>query len=281
MTRTSSTIPSLQNLRDVVQPPKNDTQTGGEHTISLQAIQKAVFDTLKAAAQRRHPGDARARFTIAMIQYALGSFGERSRSHETWIDASNFLAWLNADPEMFGPARPLPDPIWTGTPTPWIVPATLPPVMPAVVVKNFRPIDAPVGAASNEDGNILTRVDEALVRRRRQEPFDPDRIRQSLSNALYGRPDSVHDVELLYHWVMWGFPGQAVLRTSQISSRIAETLRALDDIAYLRWVVVGKELTVSQVRTEAEGLIIYPSQRLKLSRSQLPPPLSQGTGSRE
>ena len=264
----------LQNLRDQVKPPRSDGSTGEDHHILLPDIQTAVFGTMKAAAQRRAPGDARERFSLAMIQYALGSFGERSRSHAMWTHAGDFLAWLNEDTEMFGARRPLPEPVWQLDATPWIVPVTLPPAIPTLVVKNFRPSDGRSPAGPADDIHVLE-ADEVLVRRRRQEPFDEVRIRQSLDNALYGRHNDWLDTKTIYHWLMWGFPGQVVLRTSQISSRIAETLRSLDDIAYLRWVVVGKELTVGQIRAEAEALIAYPSQRLKLSRSKLPPAVTQ------
>lgn len=265
----------LQNLRDVVQPSPSGSSSVDKPIILVPDIQKAVFDTIRQAAQRRDVGDTRQRLKVAMIQYALGSYGERSRSHSRWGDARDFLTWMNQEHEMFGKAVQPPDQAWTADTTPWIVPTTLPPVTPTLVVKNFRPTDIRGLSLGLGDADVLDGDAEALVRRRRQDTFDADRIRTSLNNALYGRRSRALDTERIFTWLMWGFPGQRVLRTSQISSRIAETLRALDDIAYLRWVVIGKELTASQIRAEAEGLIAYPSQRLQLSRSKLPPPMGQ------
>ncbi|MFZ2237250.1 MAG: hypothetical protein WAV67_12840 [Dokdonella sp.] len=68
-------------------------------------------------------------------------------------------------------------------------------------------------------------------------------------------------------WVLWGFLGQTVIRSSQISWATAELLRGIDDIAYLRWVTIGKELTVSQLAQEAIGLINYPSAPINFVRT--------------
>jgi len=64
-------------------------------------------------------------------------------------------------------------------------------------------------------------------------------------------------------FVRWGLLGQEVVRSSQLSTLISEALRALDDIAYLRWVVAGKELDANTVFDEAVALLTYPSPRLK------------------
>ena len=102
-------------------------------------------------------------------------------------------------------------------------------------------------------------------------------MRGSITLALQGHEKHATKTDKVMNYVLWGLVGQRVVRTSQLSSAIAEALRGMHDIAYLRWVAIGKELELSQLHDEAIALVTHPSPRLSISTyDQTRPPARPG-----
>lgn len=73
------------------------------------------------------------------------------------------------------------------------------------------------------------------------------------------------------------------MTSSQISATVADCLRRLDDIAYLRWTTAAKNLGVTRIREDAIGLVMYPSPQLVFDEAAVPPispPVAPGAASR-
>jgi hypothetical protein len=86
----------------------------------------------------------------------------------------------------------------------------------------------------------------------------------------------------LREWVLWSLAGQPVVRSSQLAAMAASALRRCSPLGYLRWVTLGKELSVSEIYEEAIGLLSVPSVPLefipdaapRLHAERLPGPAS-------
>lgn len=72
------------------------------------------------------------------------------------------------------------------------------------------------------------------------EPFSRDKITSGVSKACQGRPVSDHDLALLAQHVEESLrsSGQPVVPASQVGKAILPHLRALDEVAYLRFASV-------------------------------------------
>lgn len=98
-----------------------------------------------------------------------------------------------------------------------------------------------------------------------RERFEVAKLRTTISRALRGLDHADSSLaQGVESYVLWALRGQQIVRTSQLSTLIAETLRGVHDIAYLRWVMIGKELDHITVYDEAVGLVRSPSKRHSL-----------------
>lgn len=97
------------------------------------------------------------------------------------------------------------------------------------------------------------------------EPFVPDKFLAAVRGALGGRRMGDDEARNVCDWVLWDLVGQEVVLSSQLGAGVAQCLRRLDDIAYLRWVIVAKELRVTGIHREAVGLIEHPSPALSFN----------------
>jgi transcriptional regulator NrdR family protein len=147
---------------------------------------------------------------------------------------------------------------------------------PGFVVKNFRPgDDSLVDADPEADPDADSDGDRAALRQRRPRvPFQLNRFDASIARALVVG----HDVDEspmttqetatnIREWVLWELAGQNVVRSSQLSTLAAGALRRSSPLAYLRWVTLGKELTVGEIYEEGCGLLQTPSVPLQFARS--------------
>lgn len=111
------------------------------------------------------------------------------------------------------------------------------------------------------------------------EPFILDKFTVSIAGAVAGRALGDEAVENIVDWVLWSLNGQDIVLSSQLGAGVAECLRRVDDISYLKWVIVGKELRVASIYREAIGLVNHPSPRLVFDpESSRPPKPSAGPG---
>lgn len=113
------------------------------------------------------------------------------------------------------------------------------------------------------------------------EPFLTKKLADAVAGAVAGRDlDADEGTENIVAWVLWSMLGQEVVLSSQLGAAVADCLRRVDDVAYLRWVIVAKELRVTSIQREAAGLVNYPSPRLVFNESYVKSPLP-GSGPHE
>lgn len=164
----------------------------------------------------------------------------------------------------------------------WQQPATPPPVPIHTVVKNtVRPtsstetVERSLPATASTGGG-----DGDVARQRNSQLFHLEVLDKSIKKSLRNRPaDRQSLAASIRDYVLWGLAGQTTVRSSQLSTKVVEALRGLDDLAYLRWVCIGKELMPVDTYIEAAMLVQYPSPPLTFSTVSLPSmhPLSTAT----
>ena len=195
----------------------------------------------------------RPRNRMAHVMYALVTRGrEDVRGRRGFADADAVLDWLH-QPGNYANLRPLAierrsdvgEDVWA------------PPARadrPDLVIKRAR-------------GETKGPVDRVT----RQ--FSYPTFGGSIERALAGRARSEHRAAMVAEWVLWGLQGQRVVLTSQLSVGVMDCLRRLDDIAYLRWAVVAKNITsVTDLHQEAVALLTHPSPRLRFDPDWVPRP---------
>lgn len=221
-------------------PDRHEVELGVDELVRV-----ALLGLADAASRSWHGHrDGRDRVRVAHAQYALATLGTFDPTGK-WKNAQAFIRWLERNYPHLRLRRgetSLESALHWEDDT-WIRPLVARPTSVTQVVKNSRHLD-----------------DDPPRRPKRD--FSEDKIRGSIARALRGRDSKGGLSEKTFEYVMWQMVGQRVVRTSQLSSAIAATLRGVDDIAYLRWVSFGKELDLGQLYDEAIGLVRFPSPRL-------------------
>jgi transcriptional regulator NrdR family protein len=112
------------------------------------------------------------------------------------------------------------------------------------------------------------RPNSVVKRSRRVADFQHKKFYRSVLRALLGRPDKEHMAEAVSDWVLWGLTGQRQVTTAQLGVGVLDCLRRLDDVAYLRWATIAKNIEdVEEFRDEALALLTHPSPKLVLDVS--------------
>jgi hypothetical protein len=102
-----------------------------------------------------------------------------------------------------------------------------------------------------------------IKRSLKRETFSFEQFTNSISQAMLGRPGAGHLSSSVAAWTLWGLVGQQDVLTAQLAVGVMECLRRVDDIAYLRWAAISKDIeSISDFRDEATALIEHPSPRL-------------------
>lgn len=85
----------------------------------------------------------------------------------------------------------------------------------------------------------------AIVRKRsgEREPFDRDKLRRGVLAALKNRPVGALEVEQLLSEVEESVRGVEEVDSTEIGLRVLEGLRALDEVAYVRFASVYRNFT--------------------------------------
>ena len=127
-------------------------------------------------------------------------------------------------------------------------------------------------------GNRFTSFERAqlampLVLKRNEipEPFDEDKLRRGVSNALYKRPVPPESVDHAIENVMRKLraSGEREVASGQIGEWVMEELRDLDQVAFVRFASIYRRFEdVNAFREEIERLERSPSAEAR--RSQLP-----------
>lgn len=210
---------------------------------ALARLTMQAFINAGASARAANP-ELAARLDAALIQYALATIGGTLGKNMGWHTAADFLRWFRRVDHHSRAYEPPVQGLQEPQKAYWGVPSMFPPTPIRTVVTNKF-------------------VADKEPRQRIQQPFEPKKLRSTVALAFRGRPEGENLAKNVEMYVRWSLVGQSVVRTSQLSTLISEVLRALDDIAYLRWVMAGKELDATTVYDEAVALIEHPSPRLQ------------------
>lgn len=233
-----------------------------EELAQRPGVAGAILDTDITDAVESELRHASAR--MAHVLYALYVRGRADRKgRRGWRSSVDVLGWLFEDanyPDLAAPVPASPDvPV-----DEWRPPAPAP--TPDTVVKRAaraadpdRPADAPAGRSTRR--------------------FRADQFERSIKRAMLGRAG---DVEWTSHciaqWVLWGVAGQREVHTGQLAFGVLDCLRRVDDVAYLRWASIAKDIeSVTAFRDEALSLITHPSPRLRFGKpAHVRPPQRPG-----
>lgn len=176
---------------------------------------------------------------IAHMLYALSFRGRADHGRRAgWTRAEDVLAWLyseNVYPEL---TRTIP-------------------LRPSVHTERWTPQKHEVHPATISKRDRRSPTEDLI------EPFVYSNFLRSIERAMLGRPDAARDAEYLSWLVLRPLTGQQLVTSAQLGVGVASALRQLDDIAYLRWSILMKNIVkIDDFHSEARGLIEYPSPRL-------------------
>lgn len=158
---------------------------------------------------------------IARVLYALRFRVRSDRRHKGWLRAEDVLEWLYSDdayPDLRSDTSIRPS-VYTAEWVPQMHETT-----PVSVVKRTA-----------RDGHG-----------RRTEPFDYKKFTSSLNKAFLGRPGAARTAEFVSWYVLRPLHGQQSISSAQLGIGVLNCLRQTDDIAYLRWATIMKNLGTGQ-----------------------------------
>lgn len=179
---------------------------------------------------------------VAHVLYALSFRGRADRKgRRGWLSVEDFLKWLYSAENYPDLRLPAPERQVTPSVDRWY--PSFKAAAPARVIK--------------KSGQV--------------KPFSKHQFTISIRKAMLGRPNADESAELIAEWVLLGLRGQQQVHTAQLAVNVLDCLRRVDDVAYLRWAAMAKHMTtVTEVRDEAQGLLIHPSSRLVFDPSLRP-----------
>lgn len=106
-----------------------------------------------------------------------------------------------------------------------------------------------------------------MKRNGRTPDFAMRQLQKGIHAALWGRQDAAAKSLMIAHLVLNNIRGQRMVHSTQISAAVLSGLRRLDDIGYLRWAVIAKNIRgVREFATEANDLLLAPSPRLVVTK---------------
>ncbi|OZD85318.1 hypothetical protein CH260_20445 [Rhodococcus sp. 05-2256-B2] len=180
------------------------------------------------------------------VLYAMDYRARGKRGRPGWARAEDVLAWLGDEyPDLISGhdqvERPTVDrESWTPRATAWT---------PRLVVKQ------PSGAESQRET-----VD-----------FGPKKFLDSVRKAMKGRPHAPQVAQYVTWLVLRPLAGQTVVTTSQLGVGVLNYLRRIDDIAYLRWATIVKNIAdIESFHAETRGLVVNPSPHLTFNKIARP-----------
>jgi transcriptional regulator NrdR family protein len=125
---------------------------------------------------------------------------------------------------------------------------------------------------------MTTHLPSVVLKKNNREAatFSYGQFLKSIQYALDGRLNADATADMVAKFVLDNLSGQTTVHSTQLAVGILSCLRQVDDIAYLRCVIVVKNLRrVSLIAEEAQGLMRTPSPRLSFER---PTPRTVETG---
>lgn len=247
-------------LRDVVHKAVMDLETDLsrlERRLSPQELRDRpgyrtaiMDDDIRVAVERRLRETSR----MAHVLYALSTFGRNdSRHRKGFRDAGEVLGWLSR-PGNYPDLGSVHIPEKRIAPVDRWWPLGLPDPLPRLVIKK-------------QWGDREQQIDQSPVKKQ----FGYTQFLASIRRAMLGRRGAEERSSNIASFVLWNLAGQQEVLTSQLAIGVMNCLRRVDDIAYLRWTAITKNIrSVSDFRDEALALITDPSPVLLFRRAAAP-----------
>jgi transcriptional regulator NrdR family protein len=109
---------------------------------------------------------------------------------------------------------------------------------------------------------------ETVLKRDGQRPaFSIKQLRKGVHAALWGREDADAKALMVAHLVLSDIRGQRIVRSTQISHSVLIHLRRIDDIGYLRWATIVKNIRgIREFANEATDLIHMPFPPVQVTK---------------
>lgn len=222
----------LSSLTHDMSADERQDRPGFRYAVMDSVIREAVERRLREHGRR-----------MPHVLYALSTLGRADREGRAGFQhAGHVLTWMGESvnyPDLGVPEELKPGPVPRDE---WWPPG--PPPLPERVIKRD------------------------LARRKE---FRFEQFRSSIAQAMLGRLGAQATSVNVASWVLWGLAGQRQVLTAQLAVGVMECLRRVDDIAYLRWTAISKNVeSVSDFRAEAFSLITHPSPRLIFAPQGMP-----------
>jgi transcriptional regulator NrdR family protein len=222
----------VAHLQHVARPKPLKKAAQGRYGGALQSIRDTeIRDAVETVLKRE-------KNRMPILLYALSTRGRNDqRGRAGWTTALDVLEWMFSD-VMWANIRPAD---WeTGTlairpePREWVL--SEPKTLPLIVVKRLT---------------------------KREVPFERERFKRGIETALHGRANAAENGQGVEKIVLCSLAGQTRVTSAQLSAGILESLRGVDEIAYLRWAVIAKNIVKAQTfRDEALSLLQHPPSPL-------------------
>lgn len=217
--------------------PTTRTHLTAEEFRRHTSIVGAIPDTTisNAVEEELRSGDGGS-FRVAELLYAMAIHG-RNDNREGWADATSVMSWVR---QRYPGISPRPQRGRLGEPGA--------PSLPAPRRMEWRP-----ETVMKRDG---TRPD-----------FSVRQLQKGIHAALWGREDAAAKALMVAHLVLSDIRGQRIVQSTQLSASVLVHLRRVDDIGYLRWATIVKNIRgVRGLTEEAADLIDIPSRRARVTK---------------
>ncbi|QOT19814.1 ATP cone domain-containing protein [Paenarthrobacter sp. YJN-5] len=204
-----------------------------KHKLIVGALPDTVIsDAVEAELAERGGGS----FRMAELLYAMAIHG-RNDNRPGWPDAAAVMAWVH---ERYSDIH-AENQRGHFTHQPW-------PRLAAPRRLDWRP-------------------ETVLKRDGRRPAFAIKQLRKGIHAALWGRADADAKALMIAHLVLSDLRGQRIVQSTQISHSVLLNLRRVDDIGYLRWATIVKNIRgIREFANEATDLINAPSPRLHVTK---------------
>lgn len=203
------------------------------HPGIVGAIPDAVISDAVEDVLRDRDGS---QFRVAELLYAMAIHG-RNDNRPGWPDATAVMAWVRQRHPEVAPTLQkghTTDQLW--------------PRLAAPRRMDWRP--------------------ETVMKRDGRTPdFAIKQLRKGIHAALWGRQDAEAKALMIAHLVLSDIRGQRTVQSTQISAAVLAHLRRVDDVGYLRWATIVKNIAgIREFADEAHDLIHAPSPRLLVTK---------------
>lgn len=204
-----------------------------KHKLIVGAIpDNVISDAVESELRDRDGGN----FRMAELLYAMAIHG-RNDNRPGWPDADAVMAWLRD---------------------------RYPDIRPQVQRGHVSDIRWPRLAAPRR---LEWRPETVLKRDGQRSAFAIRQLRKGVHAVLWGREDSDAKALMTAHLVLSDIRGQRVVQSTQISHSVLMHLRRIDDIGYLRWATIVKNIrSIREFANEARDLIDVPFPRVPVTK---------------